>query len=242
MVVDPGVQQLEPDPAQIRREFLEGPATYARLFGLFHEHHAARLGKPRWGDQLGFVERFADPIFEAFPEARMIHMIRDPRALMGREATADRRRGSAGWATGRWLRSAELAERNLRRYPDRYRVVRYETLAEHSLDTVLGLCAFIEEEYVPDMGDVLATVRFDVDGSPGGSMGEVEGTVRRVPAEVAFVDAYAAGKLIAFEYPVTPSRPSDRLAYTLVDRPINRAAMAAWRLFRGRPSVLGGSG
>ena len=75
------IRVLEPDPDRIRREFWQDAPTYARLFALIHKHYAERLGKPRWGDQLGFVERFAAPIFSALPSAKMIHMIRDPRAV-----------------------------------------------------------------------------------------------------------------------------------------------------------------
>src|SRR5206468_10786363 len=79
MLADERARTLQPDAERIRREFLEGPRSYARLFGLFHQHHAERAGKRRWGERLAFVERYAAPIFEAFPTARMIHMIRDPR-------------------------------------------------------------------------------------------------------------------------------------------------------------------
>ncbi len=226
MEADPGVQQLEPDLARIRREFLEeGPATYARLFGLFHAHHAERLGKPRWGDQLAFVERFADPIFETFPQARMIHMIRDPRSLIEPGRSERRRPGSVGWVTGKWLRSADLAERNLRRHPAGYRVVRYEAFAAHPVETVQQLCSFLDEEYVPIMSDVLSSVRFDVGGGEDHGAVRTERSAQRVPAEVAFVDAYARRKLVAFEYPVTPSKPQDRLAYALVVRPVNHSGL-----------------
>ena len=73
------IRALEPDPARIRQEFRQGEPTYGRLFALFQEHFAERQGKARWGDQLGFVERYVDPIFAAYPEARLIHMIRDQR-------------------------------------------------------------------------------------------------------------------------------------------------------------------
>src|SRR5262245_50478355 len=50
------MQVLEPDPERIRQEFWQGPPTYTRLFALFQEHYAERVGKPRWADQLGFIE------------------------------------------------------------------------------------------------------------------------------------------------------------------------------------------
>jgi len=153
MLADGYVETLAPDPERIRREFHEGPRDYAHLFALFHQHHAERLGKRRWGDQLGFVERFAAPIFTAFPSARMIHMVRDPRSRPG--STTRRRRGAVGWNTAMWLESATLAERNRRRYPDAYRVVRSESFVAEPLDTLEELCDFLGETCLRSMMEAL---------------------------------------------------------------------------------------
>jgi hypothetical protein len=45
MLKTKGIKALQPDVEQIRRVFGEGKATYGRLFALFHEHNAERLGK-----------------------------------------------------------------------------------------------------------------------------------------------------------------------------------------------------
>jgi len=231
LLADRAVARLSPDPDRIRRELLRGEVTYARLFGMLHRHHAEALGKRRWGEQLGFVERFADPIFEAFPSARMIHMIRDPRTHAFE--TGRRRLGSVGWRVARWLTSAELAERNRRRYPGRYRVVRYESLASAPRDTIRDLCAFLREELVPDMERTLATIAF----GPGDTA-RPEPILPAVSASaLAFVDRYAARDLRAFDYPAAAGgwlTTRDRLSFALLERPLNRASMAAWRLLEGR--------
>jgi Sulfotransferase family len=234
MVADEGVRQLEPDPERIRWEFLHGPTTYARLFGLFHRHHADRRGKRRWGDQLGFVERFADLIFAAFPSARLIHMVRDPRtryrAGMNR---GGRRPGAVGWETAKWLRSADLAERNRRRYPGRYVVVRYEDLAARPVQTVRQVCAFLGEEFLPSMERAIGTIAFDIGDRALG--GDGTGTL----AEIAFVDRYAGPRLRSFDYGPLPARLAPRrdLSFILLDWPLNRATMAAWSLLEKGPST-----
>jgi len=228
MLRDAGVRGLGPDPERIRREFLERPPTYAHLFELFHRHHAERTGKRRWGEQLGSVERYADPIFAGFSSARMIHMVRDPR--VGGAA----RRGGAGWRTAMWLHSAGLAERNRRRYGDRYRVVRYETLASQPAETVRELCRFLQEWFVPEMGAALDAISFDPGG--GGAPGAAAGSWS--PSEAAFVERYAGRHLPALGYPSTMRAlsPRERMEFALVDRPLNRATAAAWRVLEGRPS------
>ncbi len=231
MLRDAGVRALEPDEDRIRREFLQGPATYARLFALVHRHHAERLGKRRWGEQLGFVERFADPIFAAFPTARMIHMIRDPRDRETLAATG-RSPGRVGWETARWLRSAELAERNCRRYSDGYRVVRYETLAAQPTETVRELCAFIDEAFLDGMDQALASVTFAGTDAADPERRPARRSVHASTADVAFVNRYARRQLPAFGYPVTEPAlsPREHLSFLLVDQPVNRAAMAAWHI------------
>ena len=222
MLATDGIRKLQPDPGRIRTEFLGGPATYARLFSLFHEHHAERAGKRRWGDQLGFVERFADPIFASFPSARMIHMIRDPRVRVHPKART-RRRGSLGWHTARWLHSADLAERNREAFPDRYRIVRYEQLASRPEQTVRELCDFLEEEYVGALVKAIEGVTFDSDG------GIENLAAQGWNAERAFVEAHAAQELLAFDYPVTTPSPREN-ASSLLDRQLDRAGMVAWRI------------
>jgi hypothetical protein len=231
---DEQVAAFEPDRVRIRRELAEGPVTYPRLFGLIQAHHAERLGKRRWGEQLGSIERFADPIYETFPSARMIHMIRDPRARVG-EAAGKRRLGSAGWETARWLRSAELARRNGVRYPDGYRVIRYEALAAQPGATLREVCAFIGEDYLPAMGDELATMRFDGTGADADRAG---GLAR---SDVAFMDLVAADELPRFGYePARPSlSPREQVAFVIVDRPLNRVAMTVWRTFGRRRDLKG---
>ncbi len=227
IAADEHVEVLQPNVDRILAEFRQGPSSYARLFGVIHAQHARDLGRRRWGEQFGGVECFADPIFAAYPDARMIHLVRDPRSRYGRSG-ARGRRGSVGWDTARWLRSARLAERNGERYAGRYLVVRYETFASRPLATLRTVCVFLGETCRPEMERALGSVRFDqplVPDESGGSA-PVRPDVRR------FVDTYAAHELASFEYPRTaPDGPFlDRVAFQLMDRPIERAAMTAFRL------------
>ena len=231
------VEKLRPDPKRIRHEFLEGPPTYARLIALVHQHHAQRMGKRRWGDQLGLVERFADPIFAAFPSGRIIHLIRDLRSQCCLNRTTTRgRRGKLGWETAMWLFSADLAERNRRLYPDKYRVLRYETLATHPEETVRELCGFLLEDYTTDMTRTLVSLRFDRSGSSSTGEDTTDYRGRRWLRDWAFTDMYARERLRTFDYPATRGKlsPRDRTPFWLTDWPLNRAGMVAWRVLKER--------
>src|SRR5688572_30172389 len=71
--------KLRPDPERLRHEFWLGAPTYGQLFALLEQQHAEQLGRPRWGDKSLNQERYVDQIFAAYPNARIIQMIRDPR-------------------------------------------------------------------------------------------------------------------------------------------------------------------
>lgn len=223
MAADDGIRELGPDFGEIRREFVEGETTYGRLFALVHRQHAARLGKPRWGDQLGLAEAFADRIFEAYPDAVLIHMVRDPRTQRLRGGL--RNAGSLGWAVARWRFSADLAARNERMHAGRYRVVRFESLMSEPEATLQSIAAFIGEAYEPAMVEAMPIV-----GASGpGSLQD--------RSAVAFVRRYAGSRLDALGYPADDDRATAGQGLAVVGWPASRVAMLAWDTV-GAPVIM----
>jgi hypothetical protein len=143
---------LQPDPDRIRREFVAGDHTYGYLFDRLHSHHAERMGRPRWGDKSLHTEHHAAAVFSEFPDARMIQVMRDPRdrhaSVMRRYPDVSRK---VGPVTGRWLASERAGGRNLRHYPGRYRLVRYEDLVGDPEGVLADLCDFLDEPYTSAM-------------------------------------------------------------------------------------------
>jgi hypothetical protein len=146
------MKHLQPDPERIRREFLDGEASYGRLFALFHLHNAERMGKLRWGDKSLHTEHYADRVFREYPNAKIIHMTRDPR---DRYASVRKRHGRdnprLGGSTGRWLFSMNRAIRNQKRYPAQYKIVCFEDITRDPEEAMREVCAFIGEEFSPDI-------------------------------------------------------------------------------------------
>lgn len=238
-----GIRALKPDPERIRREFARGAKTYARLFALFHEHHAESLGKRRWGDQLGFVEHFADTILTAYRSARMIHMMRDPRDSYSVAMSTSRyRRGKVGWSTARWLYSAKLAQCNLDRYPERYKVVRYETLMTRTEETLRAICDFLGEDFTTEM---IEAVTVECEKKVNGwhavpTDARTRMSSRRISrGELAFTQGYAHHYMLQLDYPLDPLNLSllDRLLFYFVDWPTNRAGMIAWRTLNSSSTI-----
>ncbi len=146
------IQALKPELNRIMKDFRNGAPTYARLFSLFHEQLAERENKLRWGDQSELIEGFADPILKAYPGAKFIHMIRDPRdRYSASKQKWSSGKGKAGFATAKWIHSARLAHRNAKEYPDRYKVIRYEDLVSHPERCLEDVCSFLNEEFQPSM-------------------------------------------------------------------------------------------
>ena len=205
------VAALVTDPQRIRTDFARGSPTYGRLFALIQDQFAARCGKSRWGDQSGLIERFTEPVIGAYRDARILHVIRDPRDR--HEAVAARadplRPGAAGRSAASWLRSARFARRNAARWPDNYRVVRYETLVSRPEQTMREVCAFLAEDFEPEMLRVEATRRYDHEPtSDGGSpvstayVGRFRGRIS--PTDLAFIQSVARRPMDDFGYAREP--------------------------------------
>jgi Sulfotransferase family len=211
MLARPQVAALVSDPQRIRSDFARGSPTYGRLFALIQDQYAARCNKLRSGDQSGQIDRFAEPVMRAFPDARILHLIRDPRDR--HEAVAARagplRPGSAGRSAASWLRSARLALRNAARWPDNYRVVRYETLVSRPEETLREVCAFVGEDYEPEMLRVEATRRYDHERARDGAspvstayVGHYRGRISQ--ADLAVIQSFAGRPMDDFGYAREP--------------------------------------
>lgn len=234
---------LEPDADKLREDFWQGEPTYGRLFALLEEQVAQRKGKPRWGDKSLNTERYAEPIFAAYPGARILHMIRDPRdryaSVLARWKS---RRGGVGAGTAMWLSSVSLAEANRRRFPSQYKIIRYETLATKPEETLREICAFIDEEYAPEMLTMRGAKTFREQGSnssygqrkPGVISTNSIGRFRQVLSanQIAFIQNQAGDEMVAFDYDLdVVERPfSQRLRFSLLDWPLNLALLTAWRV------------
>lgn len=225
MLRDPRITHLAPDRARIERELRTGPATYARLCALVHEHHAQRHGARRWGEQIGAIERYADQVFAAYPEAQMIHMIRDPRMRQAAAAADRQAPGRLGWETARWCHSADLADHNLAHHPGRYRVVRYEALRDRPEATLRAVARFLHEDYDPAMLAALAFATFDDPRHAPDASNARQAT--------AFIEQHADVQMRALGYlPAYSADVQARSQRSLLDEMASRVGNVLWHSTR----------
>lgn len=233
---------LDPDWDRLERDFRSGERTYPRLFDLLEAQWADRVGRPRWGDKSLNTENYAGPIFAAYPGARILHMVRDPRDRFASAVTRwHGRRGGVGAGVAEWLASVRLARCNEERYPDRYRAVRYESLATEPEAGMREICAFVDEPYVPEMLAMQgAPVLLEKGGNssygpqdPGVISTRSIGRYREVLSarQVAFIQMVAKDEMARYGYELEPVRLGlgQRMGYAVRDVPVQSAHLVAWR-------------
>jgi hypothetical protein len=235
------VTAMNTDFERLHRELAPGKASYERLFTLLWEQYAQRQGKRRWGDKSLNTERYADAIFSTYPGAKILHIVRDPR---DRYASALKRwkviRGGVGSGAGMWLASVRTGERNLRKYPGQYRMVRYESLAQQPEATLREICAFLGEDFVPEMLHMQGAEAFRDEGGnssfeqhePGTISARSIGRYRKYlkPQAIAFIQQVAGQEMLAYAYSLDPiDLPGGaHMRYRLLDVPLNLARLALW--------------
>lgn len=245
------IQRLAPDVERIRREFKQGPQTYSQLFALMHIHYAEREGKTRWGDQTELIERSAESIFSAYPNAKMIQMIRDPRdryeAICVRNPQAP---GRVGKAVAKWLYSEALARQNSQKFPDKYLIVRYESMVSDPERTMRDVCRFLDEPFTLDMVTLPDVTRFNqgrdvpVESRKSPLTTDYIGRYRQrlTTKEIAFIQSQAGSRMLNYGYKLDPIQFSiiKKLQFYLGLWGLNVAQMVGWRALqsmRARRSI-----
>jgi len=210
------------------------------LFGLFFECYAQQLGKSRWADQSQKIERYADAIFLDYPAAKIIHMIRDPRdryicskEVLRQQWGQEKRIWDYHRDISSWRRSVYLAERNQKRYPDGYKVVRYETLVSQPRQTLHDICGFLGEADLP-LSLLPKNLQGFTDDSGQNKYDHLStayiGRFREAMSgrEVAFMQAQAGQAMAAYNYELEPVQLSlkEQLLLYFIDWPIGLARKA----------------
>jgi hypothetical protein len=148
--------ELGLDIEHLRKEIkLHSPLTLREPYRMILEAWARREDKPRWGEKTPANLYYADVLIDMFPEARFIHIVRDPRggvASMQRVHFYPNDVVFNALARHRAMTSGrEILESNV---PTNQRLtIRYEDLVADPDTVVPQICTFIDESYEPAMLD-----------------------------------------------------------------------------------------
>lgn len=144
LAADSRMDPLTSGVASSMIDFGEEPADFVNLFGRLQHLRMHRMGAGRWGDKSLGSERYASELLAAYPLARFVHVVRDPR---DRVASVKHHRGlSRGGIPAAALAGADSmrhAETNRRSHAGRYEVVRYEDLVAEPEATLERVAAFL---------------------------------------------------------------------------------------------------
>jgi hypothetical protein len=157
-----------------REEFLQRILASDRseraLFTIIMELYAEwRGGRPIMGEKTPAHVRYVSTLLEWYPQAKIIHMLRDPRANFVSELRRRKQRPTTTpyrqlknfdflfklyivlQTTLVWFESAYRAVRYQKRYPNNYYLMKFEELVSDSERNIRRLCDFLEVEFQDEM-------------------------------------------------------------------------------------------
>jgi hypothetical protein len=114
-------------PAELAREHRDPAEIMRRIAGAYAKRHG-EAGADRWVDHTPINVGFAPTLLGEFEDARLIHLIRDPRAVVASVLPLDWGPASARQAARWWLSRIAMGLAAEAAFPDRVIRVRYEDL------------------------------------------------------------------------------------------------------------------
>ncbi len=202
---------LECDRDEFERFAAAGERTWEGLFVAYLAGFAAKSGATRIGEKSPVHTHYVGPLSRAFPEAKFIHVVRDPRAVVLSRVRAGFGSNLIEPNVDRWRRAAEMHRDHAELLgAERYLLVRYEDLVTEQEQTLRGVCDFLGIEMTDAM---LAHHKRDEKGFPKRSKGWMENTMKPVftssiekwksdmkPAQIAMIDTSLGEHLTAMGY------------------------------------------
>jgi hypothetical protein len=149
---------------RLREGGTDDRSILAAVLDLYAERKGARVG----GEKTPAHLRHVPTLLRWFPSGRVLHMVRDPRAVFVSELRRRRRSSDGPYPLLRlvpglleitllvqtvlsWVEAAARASRYATRFPGRYRTVRFEDLVREPEPTLRRICDFIGIRYETDM-------------------------------------------------------------------------------------------
>jgi hypothetical protein len=148
--------QLHPEldaPAVTREILNNGPHDLRRPYSIVLDRWARHHGKPRWGEKTPGNLFYVDIIRDMYPEARFLHVVRDPRAGVASMQKTDFFPDDIAFNALSRRKHDRVGRRLLETHvaPDHWMVVRYEDLTTHPETVLCEVCTCIGEKYDPAM-------------------------------------------------------------------------------------------
>ncbi|MEO1377475.1 MAG: sulfotransferase [Cyanobacteria bacterium J06635_10] len=119
------------------------------IFDSFLAEYSRVMEKPRWGEKTPDHYQYIETLFEWYPNAQVIWMLRDPRAVVSSLAAVPWAKSCTDLHTRVWVRSLSPMEDWAK--DSRVKVVQYEKLVTETERMLCEICDFLSETYTPEM-------------------------------------------------------------------------------------------
>ncbi|MGI8929533.1 MAG: sulfotransferase family protein [Candidatus Limnocylindrales bacterium] len=148
---------------EIERRLLAAERTERGLFQAFLRIYADIAGKPVMGEKTPTHLNYVDTLLQWFPDARVIHMLRDPRAVYVSDRYRRQTRDRFPYSLMKrvplllesyllllysvsWRRALGKHATLLKRHPGKYMLVRFEDVVKKPDETLPGVFGFLGVE------------------------------------------------------------------------------------------------
>src|SRR4051794_21581097 len=140
------------DADRVKKAIVDGAPTLGSALAAPYRLYAVDRGKARWGDKRPGYFRNVGVIRALFPDAQVVHLVRDPRDCAGSlKRMTWWKHGTVG-AVATWVHAVDLARAARRRLPSgSFHELRYEDLVADPRRELERLCAFLGEEFEESM-------------------------------------------------------------------------------------------
>lgn len=126
--------------------------SFRGVYQVLHETYARAQAKPRWGNKSPRNCFWLEEIVALFPDAKIVHLLRDGRDVAIDLAEADFQPHSVYCGALRWEECIRVVEDARARLPaECFLEIRYEELCADPERTLRQICAFLEEDFAPQM-------------------------------------------------------------------------------------------
>jgi hypothetical protein len=159
------------EPGVLKEKILASDRSDRAIFSIIMQLFADRKGKPIMGEKTPAHFRYVPTLVSWFPNARIIHMMRDPRGVYVSEVHRRQKENSSVpyrqlkhipalmnlyiliQTTITWRESVRKGVRNQQHYSSNYRFQRFEDLVRDPEDQIRNLCQFLEVDFQEAMLD-----------------------------------------------------------------------------------------
>lgn len=132
------------------RILAKGVPSHQHVLWSWLEEYAHTINKPRWGEKTPLHYQHLDSLLTWFPNARIVWMLRDPRAVTASLNHVPWASSYAHIHAQKWQESLTHFEQKWQKDP-RVMLLQYEAFVQQPESHLIDLCQFLDETYIPQM-------------------------------------------------------------------------------------------